>query len=116
VTPPIFIVCRDGALLVFASIERAEAALESPDVEAGEYDSAFDANGTRLAIEVTEPTRESRVLGNTSLTLTPVKLRAISDQGAAAAELRRHLASRSPDSSADLATLVEREASRHAKS
>jgi hypothetical protein len=111
--PPIFIFCRDGTLLVFASIEEAEASLESPDVESGEYDSGFDANGTRLAIEVTEPTRQTRFLGVTSLTLTPVKPRAISDHGAASGELRKLLASRLQDSSSDLATLVQRVAAKH---
>jgi hypothetical protein len=109
-TPPIFIACSDGDILAFASVAEAESALESPDVESGEFTGAFDADGTRLGIEVLEPTKTRRILGFTILTLSPVKIRPISAPKADANSLRRLLAARLGEESAtsDLNDLVER--------
>jgi hypothetical protein len=111
--PPIFIIGRDGDVEAFVSVADAEAAMESQDVKAGEYVGGFDATGTRLAIEVTEPTRRSRrrlVRGISTVTLTSVRVRPISEARAGAEELKRLLALKladpSPDS--DLAVLVQR--------
>jgi hypothetical protein len=109
-TPPVFVQCSDGDVLVFDSCNEAESWMESPDVEEGEYVSGFDAVGTRFAIEVTAPTRPSKFLGVTTLTLTPVRMRRTSATGAAAQELRgllqEKLAGAPPD--APLAVLVTR--------
>jgi hypothetical protein len=93
--PPIFIIGRDGDVEAFVSVADAEAAMESQDVKAGEYVGGFDATGTRLAIEVTEPTRRSRrrlVPGISTVTLTSVRVRPISEARAGAEELKRLLA------------------------
>jgi hypothetical protein len=107
--PPIFIVCRNGDLGTFTSVSDAEAAVESPDVESGEYVGAFDATGTRLAIEVTKPARSGSrllVLGVSTPTLTPVRIRAASEPNAGADELKSLLVSKLADASPDLALAV----------
>jgi hypothetical protein len=94
-TPPFFLVCADGDILVFHSLNEAESYMESPDVEAGEYVAGFDGIGTKLTIAVAEPTKHFRVLGIIPmLQLTRVLLREGSEPGAAADELRSLLASR----------------------
>jgi hypothetical protein len=108
--PPIFIVCSNGDICAFRSPRAAESALESPDVESGEYTSGFDSIGTRLTIGVTEPTRTRRFLGMTTLRLTPVTIEPTGEPGAGAEQLRALLASELGDASADLASLVERAA------
>jgi hypothetical protein len=108
--PPFFLVCADGDILVFRSLDEAESYMESPDVEAGEYVAGFDRTGTRLTIAVVEPTKHGRVLGIIpTLQLTRVLLREGSEPGAAADELRSLLASRlgMPDEPS-LAVLVQR--------
>lgn len=110
ISPPIFIVCSNNDVLAFASVSEAEAALESPDVEAGEYIGGFDANGTRLSATVAEPTKQCRILGITSIRLTPVRIIAASNSGDGADELRRRLAATLGDATPDgsLSDLVER--------
>lgn len=105
--PPIFVLCSDGELLVFPSLTIAESALESPDVESGEYADAFDSSGMRLLLTVPVPTRRGRLLGLTTLELTPVVIRP-SDVDASA-RLRELLCERLEDTeAAALETLTAR--------
>jgi len=93
--PPIFILAGDGALMMFASPERATSYVESADVEAGEYPHAFDADGCRLTLKVSEPTREKGFLGVRTVELTKVLLEPCAtthaDRQAFASQLRRAL-------------------------
>jgi hypothetical protein len=52
-TPPLFVVDRDGWLATFESVAEAESYLESPDVEHDEY-VGFDATGAELKFSVEE--------------------------------------------------------------
>jgi hypothetical protein len=108
-TPPIFIVCANGDLYAYRAPEDAAADLESPDVEAGEYIAAFDAVGTRLRIDVAEPTHRSDFLGMTSVVLSPIRISAASADAAGAVELCAVLVQRFPGCSEQhsLAQLVE---------
>jgi hypothetical protein len=91
---PIFVVCANGDILAFDSVDAAQRALESPDVESGEYVGAFDAAGTQLRIHLEEPTRRTRFLGVASLQLTPVTIEPFGEPGAGSHELRRLLVER----------------------
>jgi hypothetical protein len=111
--PPIIIVGRNGDVDAFASVADAEGWMEAWIVEEGEYAAAFDAAGTRLAIEVIKPPRRGSrglVLGITMTTLTSVGLRTASEPGAGADELRSLLASKldAAPSVLELAALVQR--------
>lgn len=109
---PILVVCANGDINAYGSVDDAESDLESPDVESGEYVAAFDARGTRLAITVPTPTRVTRFLGITSYELTPVILVPDSDEGNGEAELRKLLVAQFPECppGSPLADLVERAA------
>lgn len=95
--PPIFILCADGELLAYSDPERALRYVESPDVEGGEYPTVFDADGLRLKLEPIEPTKTRKRWFITSITLTPVALRALEAQPTGADELRVLLLERFPD-------------------
>jgi hypothetical protein len=109
-TPPIFILCRNGDVGTFTSVSDAEDAVESPDVESGEYVGGFDATGTRLAIEVTNPDRRGSRLLFSMRSLMPVRIRPVSEPNAGADELKSLLASKLADASPDrgLPVLVQR--------
>jgi hypothetical protein len=51
ISPPIIVDSR-SKLLLFLSLHKAENYLEFIDVENGEYEAAYDAEGMRLAITV----------------------------------------------------------------
>lgn len=53
ITPPVVVVDTEGWISVFGSVAQAEADLEAPDVQAGEY-VGFDAEGRRLVFRVVE--------------------------------------------------------------
>jgi hypothetical protein len=59
VTPPIFVLDREGWISVFDSLDSAESGLETADVETGEY-VALDASGRPLVLTVIESARTGR--------------------------------------------------------
>lgn len=101
-TPPIFVICENGDLLMFASAKEACAYAESPDVESGEYPAAYDAEGHRLVLEVLEPTRVHRGWFVESIQLTPVTIRAVSETPDGIDELRRVLMDKLANHTADV--------------
>jgi hypothetical protein len=103
--PPIFLVCANGDLLLFGSVEALTRYVESPDVESGEYVCAYDATGRRCTLELEEPTRRRRVLGIDVIGLSVVTLRPTDESepdvlaGMIAARLNRNVG--------ELASLVD---------
>lgn len=87
------IILRDstGDLAVYRTPEEAEAHVESPDVEAGEY-TVWDAEGRRLAFDVVPPASErgkptsgKLAVGLSWVAVHPVKLREAADSADPAA-------------------------------
>jgi len=108
-TSPIFVLANDGELMMFESPERVTAYVESPDVEAGEYTGAFDAEGWKLILRVSEPTRRRRFLGIQTVGLTKVLLDYADPPENCPADLANDLrrALNIDDTSIELAELVE---------
>ena len=93
VTAPIFVIERNGYITAYESASEACAALESIDVEEGEYAAAFDAEGRALALRVDSPTKRGRFLGLQWIELTPVVIEALEEQPSHQEELRSLLIS-----------------------
>ena len=53
--PPLFIVERNGDVSNCSSVQKAECAVESVDVEDGEYTAVYDAVGRLLDLHVETP-------------------------------------------------------------
>lgn len=58
------VIGSDDGLLLFPSLEAARGYLEVPDVEAGVYGPAFDAEGRRLIVEAPAELFEARPRGS----------------------------------------------------
>ena len=56
----IFLLEKNGDLSIYETVEEAESSMESPDIEAGEYARAFDADGNIYAISTEGTIHESR--------------------------------------------------------
>jgi hypothetical protein len=88
VIAPIFVVERNGDVAAYDSIVEACAAMESTDVEAGEYTAAFDAEGRALAVKVDSPTKRGRFLGLEWSQPTPAVIEALEERPSHQEELR----------------------------
>ena len=62
-TGSIFIIEQSGGVLMFEDVRHAERALESTDVEEGEYQAAFDEHGRRFLLEAPKGPGRGRLLG-----------------------------------------------------
>src|SRR3954471_10861111 len=75
--PPIFIVEINGDVTAYESVEAAESSVESVDVEDGEYQAAYDADGQLLELHVETPTKRRKCVllpFITGIGLTQVRL------------------------------------------
>lgn len=88
---PIFVFCKDHSLLIFSSVEKAIQAVESPEVEGGEYQDVFDAEGRRLSFEVKASSRRNRFLCFRVVQLAPVTLCVLEDMPTGREQFKRLL-------------------------
>ncbi|MGE5049292.1 MAG: hypothetical protein ACM3PC_12020 [Deltaproteobacteria bacterium] len=58
--PPVFIVEINGDVTAYDTAQAAESAVESVDVEDGEYRAVYDADGRLLDLHVAAPTRRHK--------------------------------------------------------
>jgi hypothetical protein len=94
--PPIFIVEVNGDVSAYESVEAAERGVESVDVEDGEYQAAYDADGQLLELHVETPTKRQRCVlfpFITGIELTPVHLRPLEQVASHQGDLRSALVS-----------------------
>jgi hypothetical protein len=112
-----FLICSDGDVLSFDSVESLIAHTESPDVENGEYFGAFDSAGTPLRLVLARPTERLTFLAIKTLGLTPVTVEASVVTEQSREELKQHLlrALGEKDSSVPLEDLI-RDAAKKLKS
>jgi hypothetical protein len=89
IRPPI-IVDAKSELLLFRSVERAEAYLEAVDVRNGEYAAAYDSDGRRLELGTKIVTRRV-FLGLVPSRIECASLRATDDRPSHTSELRELL-------------------------
>lgn len=107
---PVFVSCSDREVMAFESARQAAQFMESVDVENGEYTAAYDADGRRLRVKVSSPTKRSRLFWFEATVLSKVTVEPAEEHPSGGEELKATLVRVLPGASADepLSALVAR--------